>query len=115
LKSYSGRAEYRTTFSLPAGTPEGRILLDLGEVAVSASVTVNGQKVGTAYRRPYRFDISEAARAGENALTVEVANTVANHFARETPTDYVFEGQRRSGLIGPVTLSVQPRASVRIS
>lgn len=115
IRSYSGLAEYQTTFSLPGGVSDARVLLDLGDVAVSASVTVNGQKVDTAYKRPYRYEISESVRPGENTLTVEVANTVANHYATETPTDYVYEGQKRSGLIGPVTLSVQPRASVRTS
>jgi hypothetical protein len=36
-----------------------------------------------------------------------VANTLANHFATETPTRYVYDGQRRSGLFGPVRLRAE--------
>ena len=114
LPSYSGLAVYRKVVPLPSYRPGDRVVLDLGEVDVSAAVAVNGTPVDTRIARPMRFDISEAVVPGKNEIEIEVANTVANHFESETPTRYVFEGQMSAGLHGPVTLEVQPSVDLTV-
>jgi hypothetical protein len=129
LATYSGTGSYRKSVSLPEVDDGDRVVLDLGDVAVTASVAVNGQHVGTAFARPFEFDVSEAVRAGENEIEVVTANTLASHFAAETPRRYAQEAvdyfsdvpallptvERDdfvSGLLGPVTLRIEPSVSV---
>ncbi len=80
LKHYSGTATYQTTFSVePVSLQTGyTTMLNLGEVNVTATVYLNGEKVGTAWSAPYELDISDQLRPGENALRIEVANTWTN-------------------------------------
>lgn len=80
LKHYSGTATYSTVFTAdPVATVAGhRTVLDLGEVNVAATVTVNGKLVGTAWSAPYKIDISDHVQAGENTLQILVANTWTN-------------------------------------
>jgi hypothetical protein len=98
LLSYSGGAWYRKTVTIPAA---GRVVLDLGNVAASAEVRVNGRPAGVRVAPPWQFDITKAARAGENQVEVLVCNTLANHYTT-IPTRY--RGATTSGLLGPVTL-----------
>jgi len=101
VKYFSGLATYRTTFTLDArveiksgstkvvrGThPTAndqqpsiprRWLLDLGRVEVMAQVTLNGKDLGVLWKTPYRVEITEAVRPGENVLEVTVANLWPN-------------------------------------
>jgi hypothetical protein len=80
LKYYSGIASYRTHFTFTQRSHPGeRVYLDLGRVAVMAKVTLNGKPLGTAWRAPYRIDVTEALQAaGDNSLEVKVANLWVN-------------------------------------
>ncbi|MHB1035133.1 MAG: glycosyl hydrolase [Pirellulales bacterium] len=98
LLSYSGGASYRKVVTIPRAR---RVVLDLGDVAASAEVRVNGQAAGTRVSPPWRFDITSLVRAGENRIEVLVCNTLANHYTT-VPTRY--RGATTSGLLGPVTL-----------
>ena len=76
IRYFSGAATYRKTVkvaatSLAAGQ---RTMLDLGDVRELATVTVNGVRVATAWHAPYRVDVTNALRPGENRLEVEVVN-----------------------------------------
>ena len=79
-RSYSGTARYETTFTLPEGAcaPGRALWLDLGNVASFAEVELNGRGVGTLWCRPYRCDVTAAARPGENTLRVEVTSPWGN-------------------------------------
>lgn len=77
IRYYSGTAKYATTFAAPAAGG-GRVLLDLGRVCEFAQVRVNGRDCGTQWKRPFRFDITEALRPGENRLEVLVTNLWPN-------------------------------------
>ncbi len=106
LSSYSGLGHYQQKFviSLP---PAGREwMLDLGAVAGTANVRVNGQDAGTLLCPPWRLNISHLVKSGENELAITVANTLANHYSAGIPTPYVYDGQTVSGLLGPVRLLV---------
>jgi hypothetical protein len=104
LATYSGVGTYSRRFELGHSQVESKILLDLGRIAGTADVLVNGQRAGTLIAPPWRLDISAFVVAGENKLEVSVANTLANHYSVGIPTPYVFPGQTLSGLLGPVQL-----------
>ena len=113
LESYSGGAVYRKSFSLDSQQLQGEVILDLGAVNTTAEVAVNGQSVGVRLARPYRFDITELVRQGENRLEVTVYNTLANYFSvGPYESEFVFPGQTVSGLLGPVTVSFPARATL---
>jgi hypothetical protein len=99
LSSHSGAVSYRRTLD---EVTSGRARLDLGEVRGTAEVFVDGRRSGVRICSPYVFDI-EAAPGAE--LEVRVFNTLAPHLDAISPTPYVFAGQKRSGLFGPVTLT----------
>jgi alpha-L-rhamnosidase len=109
IRYYSGRAEYRLSFSWTGLVGAG--VLDLGRVADVARVTLNGVDCGIVWTAPYRVDVSHALRQGGNELRVEVFNTWANRLAGDerlveratwTPVVYKGEGGLPGGLLGPV-------------
>ncbi len=52
---------------------------------------------------PWRFEVGNLVRSGDNLLEVLVCNTLANHYLT-IPTRY--RGSPLSGLLGPVRLVV---------
>jgi len=104
LATYSGAAWYRRTLRLSAEEAARVDALDLGRVAVTAAVRINGREVATLIAPPWRVPVAGRLHAGENFLEVQVANTLANHYSVGVPTPYVFAGQTVSGLLGPVAL-----------
>lgn len=76
-RNFSGTARYTTTFTADAGW----FVLDLGQVAETCRVTLNGQPLGSSFFPPHRFDLSEALKQGENTLEIEVTNLAANRIA----------------------------------
>lgn len=101
LASYSGGAWYRKTITLTKEQAQGRVTLDLGSVAASAEVRVNGKVAGVKVAPPWKVDITGLVRSGDNKVEVLVYNTLANHYST-VPTMY--RGSPVSGLIGPVRL-----------
>lgn len=77
IRHYSGTAAYRTTFRW-AGAAKGRMILDLGRVHEFAQVRLNGVECGLRWRGPFRFDVTEAMKVGENRLEVRVTNLWPN-------------------------------------
>lgn len=78
IRYYSGTAVYRTTFESKIQNSKSKISLDLGSVEVMARVRVNGKACGVAWKPPYAVDITAAARAGENAVEIDVVNLWIN-------------------------------------
>lgn len=72
---FAGTARYTLTFDAPAGA--GPWLLDLGLVADSARVRVNGRDLGPLLLPPFRVAL-EALQPQGNTLEVDVTNTSAN-------------------------------------
>lgn len=93
IRDYSGTAVYRTVFKMESPDKtrfaNPRTVLDLGKVAVSAEVIVNGKNLGILWRAPYRMDISVAVKSGENQLEVKVVNLWVNRMIadEEFPED----------------------------
>ena len=101
LADYSGGAWYRKTITLAPEQAKGRVTLDLGKVAATAEVLINGKKAGVKITPPWTLDVSDFVKAGENKVEILVYNTLANHYGT-IPTHY--RGSPESGLIGPVTI-----------
>ncbi|MEY3898141.1 MAG: hypothetical protein RLZZ214_3662 [Verrucomicrobiota bacterium] len=81
IRYYSGTATYRKIFELPNAEPKpknSRLFLDLGQVAVMAEVKLNGKDLGILWIPPFRVEITDAVRAGENSLELKVVNLWIN-------------------------------------
>lgn len=71
--SYAGVAVYRHSFDAPAPLPSGQhIYLDLGYVHEFARVVLNGTVLEARGWPPYVWDVTDAVKAGANALEVDV-------------------------------------------
>ncbi|WP_223167737.1 hypothetical protein [Nonomuraea sp. SYSU D8015] len=105
LAGYSGGVRYRTTVTACAGPG----VVDLGRVRGTAEVTVNGRPCGVRVCSPYVFDVE--LDDGDNTVEVLVLGTLGPYLDEVSPTHFVFPGQRRTGLSGPVRLrrGAQPR------
>jgi len=55
-----------------------RIWLDLGQVQVMATVKLNGKDLGILWKPPYRVDVTEVLKAGDNALEIGITNLWIN-------------------------------------
>ena len=80
VKYFSGTATYTKTIAIPPQMlGENRhLVLDLGNVQVMAQVKLNGRDLGILWKPPYRVDITDTAKPGENALEVRVTNLWVN-------------------------------------
>ena len=118
VRHYSGKIVYRTKFTC-APIPCNRVFLNLGEVAVTAKVKVNGRHVGGTCFAPYRLDVTPFVMDGKNDLEIEVCNLWINRLAADvgmenSPT-WLSWGKwceswgtnppsAKSGLLGPVRI-----------
>lgn len=116
IRYFSGVAEYSKTISIPQHG-ESSLVLDLGCTRNIAQVYVNGEFCGTAWKEPFRVDITKAAVEGENLVQVKVANLWVNRLIGDEQPDcteritYIdapaYTAQdplQPSGLLGPVKL-----------
>jgi hypothetical protein len=112
VKYFSGTATYTKKFSVPADAKAGgkRLYLDLGRVEVIAEVKLNGQAIGNVWKPPYRLDITDAVRAGDNDLEIQVANLWPNRLIgdEQQPPEYEYGaafggGAGTSGQTGGIT------------
>ena len=80
IKHFSGTASYKREFKLTAQHLESdkSLELDLGSVAVIAEVFVNGKKVNTLWKAPYRTVIDGFVKKGKNTIEVKVTNLWSN-------------------------------------
>lgn len=70
---FSGIYCYETSVSLEGWK---RAELELQEVYDSAEVFVNGVSAGILVAKPYRFEIDDMLKDGENLIQIEVATTL---------------------------------------
>jgi len=80
VKYFSGTATYHKTLSVRAEMlgPNRHLYLDLGEVKVIAEVTLNGKNLGILWKQPFCLEITNAAKAGDNAIEIKVTNLWPN-------------------------------------
>jgi hypothetical protein len=120
VRYFSGIASYTSSFELPAGrTRDQALWLDLGAVGDVAEVFVNGKTAGITWFPPYRVDVTDLVRRGQNDVEVRVANLWVNRLIGDkqpgaapitftaAPTYEPDAPLRPSGLMGPVQLMKQ--------
>ena len=80
----------------------GKILLNLGNVKDIASVSVNGTDCGTAWTAPFSVDITDALKAGNNTISIRIANTWINRVIgdEQLPADLRYETKGSKFTIG---------------
>jgi len=80
IRYFSGTATYRKAFEVSDDLLQNdkRLELDLGSVAVIAEVFVNGKKVSTLWKAPFRTYIDAYLIPGKNTLEVSVTNLWTN-------------------------------------
>ena len=67
--------------TLPPQPGENPVLLDLGEVDCSASVTLDGEPLGTVFTRPFTLVLTPAQAARGGRLCIRVSNLMANRIS----------------------------------
>ncbi|MBD0823763.1 glycosyl hydrolase [Aestuariibaculum marinum] len=77
IKYYSGTATYTKTFNWNE-SKSNEFWLQFDEVNCIAEVILNDRPCGVVWTYPYRANISEALKTGENTLEIKVTNTWAN-------------------------------------
>ena len=96
VRYFSGTATYGNKFAVAADAKAAgrRLFLDLGRVEVIAEVTVNGKFAGNLWKYPYRVEVTDLVRAGENDLQVEVTNLWPNRLIgdEQEPAEYEYTG-----------------------
>jgi hypothetical protein len=126
-RGFAGTACYSTSFTIP--TKATRWLLDLGDVRESARVRINGKPAGMVIAHPFRLDITDFLKDGENNIEIEVTNLSANRirdldqrkvgWKKFHEINFVDHNYKKfdasewpiqpSGLLGPVTLQSMTR------
>lgn len=127
---FAGTARYCLAFDAPSRA--SAFQLDLGKVAQSARVRLNGHDIGTAFTAPFRVELP-SLRPGGNRLEIEVTSTAANRIRdldrrgvswknfhdinfvsiAYRPFDASEWPLHDAGLIGPVMLQPMERFSPR--
>ena len=62
-------------------------MLELGDVKNIAEVFINGKNVGVVWKKPFKIDITEAVKAGENSIQIKVTNTWVNRLVGDAQPD----------------------------
>ncbi len=101
VKYYSGIATYKKTISIDK-LEDKKYYIDLGVVNDIAWVKLNGKDIGVIWCAPWRIDISNALKEGENNLEIEVANRWVNRLLgdKSEPEKYTRTVKFENGLMG---------------
>lgn len=118
IRYFSGAATYARTITVDRSmlAPGTRLYLDLGTVHELARVTIDGREIATAWKPPYRIDLTGKVGEGVHELKIEVVNLWVNRligdkqpgakaitYAPQSP--YTADSALLpSGLLGPVEL-----------
>ena len=119
IKYFSGTATYKSTFTAPKNL-KGEYVINLGNVKNVAEVLVNGKSLGTVWKKPFKVEIGETLKMGENSIEIKVTNLWVNRLIGdaqpETKNKITFTTMPfyqanspllPSGLLGPVRILVK--------
>jgi hypothetical protein len=100
VKYFSGTGSYTNTINAPEewfneGTP---LWLDLGSVKNLSEVIINGKSLGIVWKTPFRVNITEALKQGENTLEIKVTNLWVNRLI----------GDQQPGITKKITYTTMP-------
>lgn len=94
IKYFSGTAAYKNTIVVPDAclAADRRLVLDLGRVEVMAEVRIGGESLGILWKPPFRVDVSDVLKPGENSLEIRVTNLWPNRLIgdEQFPADSSF-------------------------
>lgn len=76
IKYFSGTATYKTKFNAPL--EKGDFVLDLGVVQNIAEVILNGKSQGIVWKQPFKVNLKDGLKIGENTLEIKVTNLWVN-------------------------------------
>ncbi len=93
IKYYSGIAVYRKAVFVNPARGIHKLFLDIGKCNHLAQVTVNGKGLGVLWTAPWRIDVSEAIKQGENAIEIAVTNVWANRLIgdEQQESDWIWQ------------------------
>jgi hypothetical protein len=135
IRNFSGVAVYEKSISVPAkmlkrGVPlwldfgPGRALTETpgkssgmqawfeGPVREAAVVYVNERRAGSIWCPPYRVEVTDLLKAGDNKIRILVANTAINNMAGKPLPDYRQLNQRYGARFDPQDMDkIKPVAS----
>ena len=116
IKYFSGTAVYRQTFLFQPTSQKQRLFLDLGKVNGTVKVRFNNKDLGVVWCYPWRVEIADVIKPGENNLEIEVVNLWPNRLigdanlpAKDRQTWHRYGTNPNqpllpSGLLGPVEI-----------
>ncbi len=127
INYFSGTASYTNSFNISKETLQTnrKVVIDLGEVLDVAEVFVNGESAGILWTSPFRLNIQDYVKQGENHLEVKITNMWINRLTGDmdlpveekfckTNHPYMTKDRsqigdetyriQRAGLLGPVTI-----------
>jgi hypothetical protein len=126
VKYFSGTAAYSMKLSAPKSwfRSKSKLQLELGTVRDIAEVSVNGKALGIFWKAPYRIDVTDVLKPGDNILEIKVTNEWTNRLIGDRaaspeqkildpestapggPGGFGAQNQRpvESGLLGPVSI-----------
>ena len=101
IRYFSGTAIYKTTFPTIKIRPHHRLFIDLGRVEVIAELWLNGKFLGTLWKPPFVYEITNDLHPQMNELEIHVTNLWPNRLIgdEQYPDDCSEDGQWRSGPI----------------
>ena len=129
INYFSGTATYENSFTVTKETMKNKkaISINLGEVYDVAEILVNGKSAGVLWTKPYKLNIEEFVKEGENKLELKITNLWINRLTGDinlpegekltrtnrppvTDTNTGYEDLtwriQTSGLLGPVQLKI---------
>ncbi|HPT21097.1 MAG TPA: glycosyl hydrolase [Bacteroidales bacterium] len=119
VKYFSGTGTYTKTIQAPADwfRENSRTWIDLGSVKNIAEVIVNGKSLGIVWKTPFRVDVTDVLKQGENTLEIKVTDLWVNRLIGDqqpgvkTKITYTTQDFYQadsplipSGLLGPVNI-----------
>ncbi|MDR0686373.1 MAG: hypothetical protein LBF79_02790 [Dysgonamonadaceae bacterium] len=98
IKYFSGTAVYEKTLKIgKTDISSGRrVVLDLGTVYDMAAIEINGRDAGTLWFAPFKTDITEYLKPGNNHLKIKVTNTWVNRLIGDEQHEEDFEWTDRN-------------------
>jgi hypothetical protein len=90
VKYFSGTAIYENNFKCKMQNAKCKMILDLGPVYDMAEVEINGKPAGVLWIAPFKIDITDYVKAGNNTLKIKVTNTWQNRLIgdEQFPADF---------------------------
>jgi hypothetical protein len=126
INYFSGKATYSNSFNISKETlgEDKSIVIDLGEVFDVAEVFLNNNSAGILWTKPFKVDITDIVKEGENQVEIKITNMWINRLTGDmdlpveekfcrTNRPYILEGSEMgdekyrvqdAGLLGPVTI-----------